>query len=107
MIDWIKGLFSLEERKASTVMMAFIFFCGVGAYMIKINGDIPSNITTILLTFGGIVGGVNSLPNIANIITASKGQNNPYGMNGYNTYSSYGGYVNYQDTTTSTNNNPV
>ena len=76
MFNWIKQLFSLEERKTSTIMFVFIMFSLVGVYMIKIIGDVPLNLTTIILTLAGIIGGVNSIVGITNMVKCSRENKN-------------------------------
>jgi len=76
MFNWIKQLFSLEERKASTIMSVFIMFSIVGVYMIKIIGDVPINLTTIILTLAGIIGGVNSISGITDMIKSNRDKKN-------------------------------
>jgi hypothetical protein len=72
MFEWFKNLFSLEERKASTIMSVFIMFSCVGVYMIKVIGDVPINLTSIILSLAMIIGGVNSISGISDIIKMGK-----------------------------------
>lgn len=106
MKNWIQNIFSLEERKASTLMTTYIVFCGVGVYLLYKTGNIPSPLSYIIISLAGLIAGVNLIPNII----SSSGQNSTYGNYNYNQYSNYmpDNINNINDNIQSnSNNNPV
>jgi hypothetical protein len=72
MLEWFKSFMSLDERRVSCIMVMFMILCGCGVYMMKIVGDMPPQLTTLVMTLAGIIGGVNSLSGISSIIEAMR-----------------------------------
>jgi len=102
--NWFKGLFSLEERKASTVMLTYIAFSGVGVYLLFKTGNIPSPLSYIIISLAGLIAGVNLAPAMMSMMGQSQyGGYNSYGSNyggSYgNNYGSSNQYSNYSTTT--------
>lgn len=58
-----KQFFSLQEKKVSTLIVAFLFFCGLGAYPI-ITGkadDLPPNVVSVIIALVTAIAGVNAV----------------------------------------------
>ena len=83
MKDWLKGLLSLEERKASTLMLSLIAFSATGVYILLKTQNIPMELVYLILGIGGLVTGINVIPGMFP-------SNNMNG--GYNSYNSCGNY---------------
>jgi len=64
--NFIRNIFSLEERKASTVMLSYVAFSTVGVYLLFKTGNIPSPLSYIIISLAGIIAGVNIVPNFLN-----------------------------------------
>lgn len=81
--NFIKNIFSLEERKASTVMLSYIAFSTVGVYLLFKTGNIPSPLSYIIISLAGIIAGANIAPSFFNGINQSNlsGSNNQYTNN--------------------------
>lgn len=77
MLNWLKGLFNLEECKYSTIMFAFILFCSVAIYEIKITSDVPQNLANLIMVLGGYIVGINAVPNITNLFNKNNSQSYP------------------------------
>ena len=73
MKEWLKNLFSLEERKASAVMFGFICFIIMGLYVLFKTQNIPINLVYLILGLGGYVCGYNVIPQLM-----SNGNQNSY-----------------------------
>lgn len=61
--DVSKELFSLQEKKVSTLIVAFLFFCGLATYL-AITGeykDIPPNLVSVLIALITAIAGVNAV----------------------------------------------
>lgn len=56
-----KQVFSIEEKKVSTLIVAFIFFSGLGGYQVIKEGDIPPNLVNVLLGLITAIGAVNAV----------------------------------------------
>lgn len=59
MKDYLKSLFSVDEKKVSTVVLILIIFSLLGAYLTFKNGDLPNNLTNFLMFNIATVLGVN------------------------------------------------
>lgn len=70
--EFIGDFFSIDESKKSVVIIVFLLFSGIGGYNAIYNGDISNNMTTIILTLGGIIFGVNSIGNIVKGVNSKK-----------------------------------
>lgn len=60
--EFAKEMFSLQEKKVSTLIVAFLFFCGLGAYL-AVTGeqrDIPPNLVNVILALVTAIAGVNA-----------------------------------------------
>ena len=77
MSNFIKGIFSLEERRFSTLMLTYITFCSVGVYLLFQTGNIPSPLSYIIISLAGLIAGVNLAPQVMSMMN----QNN---TNAYN-----------------------
>lgn len=77
MRGFIKGIFSLEERRFSTLMLTYIAFCGVGIYLLFQTGNMPSPLSYIIISLAGLIAGVNLAPQVMGMMN----QNN---TNAYN-----------------------
>lgn len=77
MKDLIKGIFSLEERRFSTLMFSYIAFSTVGIYLLVKTGSMPSPLSYVIISIAGLIAGVNVVPSIMN----SSGQNNYFNNN--------------------------
>jgi len=97
-MNFIKNIFSLEERKASTVMLTYVCFSAIGIYLLFTTGNIPIPLSYIIISLAGLIAGVNLAPQMMSMMN----QNSSYG--GYNSSGSYGmssQYNSYPATTTS------
>ena len=81
MRDFIKNIFNLEERKASTIMCSYIAFCSIGIYLLFTTGNIPIPLSYIIISLAGLIAGVNLAP----VMMGMMNQNSVY--NGYNNQS--------------------
>jgi hypothetical protein len=61
---WVSQLLSLEERKSSSVMMSFLAFSSMGVYILFKTGDIPTNLSYIIMCLAGLILGVNIAPDM-------------------------------------------
>ena len=63
-----RQLFSIQEKKVSTLILAFLFFCGLGVYLALTgeNRDLPPNLVTVLIALIGAIAGVNAVDSWAN-----------------------------------------
>jgi hypothetical protein len=58
-----KDFFSIQEKKVSTLIVAFLFFCGLGAYL-AITGetrDLPPNLVNVIIALITAIAGVNAV----------------------------------------------
>ena len=58
-----KNFFSIQEKKISTLIIAFLFFCGLGAYL-AITGearDLPPNLVNVIIALITAIAGVNAV----------------------------------------------
>ncbi len=80
MRDFIRNIFSLEERKASTIMCSYISFCSVGIYLLFTTGNIPTPLSYIIISLAGLIAGVNIVPSFLNGINQNNSNkyNNQY-----------------------------
>lgn len=63
MDELTKQIFSIQEKKVSTLIVAFLFFCGLGAYPI-ITGksdDLPPNLVSVIIALITAIAGVNAV----------------------------------------------
>ena len=68
-------LLSIDESRKSIVVLVLVMitiFSMYKAVAMGVNGDIPNNCVTIILTLSGLVFGNNAIASIGGIITASK-----------------------------------
>lgn len=59
---------SIQEKKISTLIVAFLFFCGLGAYL-AITGetrDLPPNLVNVIIALITAIAGVNAVDSLAN-----------------------------------------
>lgn len=102
MKEWIKGLFSLEERKFSTIMFSFIAFVAISIYILLQSQTIPIGLVYIVLGLGGYICGYNVIPQLF-------GNSGMYGSS----YGNYGSNYNsnslmdFNTSITPNNNNDV
>ena len=63
-----RQLFSIQEKKVSTLIVAFLFFCGLGAYPIILgrSDDLPINLVSVLIALITAIAGVNAVDSWAN-----------------------------------------
>lgn len=61
-----RNVFSIEEKKVSTLIVAFLFFCGIAAYLAIESGDIPPNLVNVLLGLITAIAGVNAVDSWVN-----------------------------------------
>ena len=58
-----RQLFSIQEKKVSTLIVAFLFFCGLGVYL-ALSGeprDLPPNLVTVIIALITAIAGVNAV----------------------------------------------
>lgn len=92
MKEWFNNLFSVDEKRVSTLVFAFFAVLGFTiAKQLWSNGDFGDNTTTIIVTFILTIGGVNITPsllgglfNIGKNNTSLSGQHNYYEEQPYN-----------------------
>lgn len=70
--DFFTNLLSADESKKSIVVMVLIAVSAFGLYKSQTSGDIPSNMTTIILTISGFIFGMNGIKAITNSISDTK-----------------------------------
>ena len=105
---FFSDLLSIDESRKSCVVLILISMTILGIYKAKLNGDIPENVMTIILTLSALVFGNNAISSVANIIQSSRqnGNNSSYGYS--SNYSNYNNsYNNPTSQNTNSNNNPV
>ncbi len=59
----VKEFFSIQEKKISTLIIAFLFFCGLGAYL-AVTGepqDLPPNLVSVIIALITAIAGVNAV----------------------------------------------
>ncbi len=59
----VKEFFSIQEKKISTLIVAFLFFCALGAYL-AVTGepqDLPPNLVSVIITLITAIAGVNAV----------------------------------------------
>ena len=58
-----RQLFSIQEKKVSTLIVAFLFFCGLGVWLAMTGEarDLPPNLVTVLIALIGAIAGVNAV----------------------------------------------
>ena len=63
-----RAIFSIQEKKVSTLIVAFLFFCGLGAYPIILgrSDDLPINLVSVLIALITAIAGVNAVDSWAN-----------------------------------------
>lgn len=63
-----RAIFSIQEKKVSTLIVAFLFFCGLGAYPIILgrSDDLPINLVSVLIALITAIAGVNAVGSWAN-----------------------------------------
>ena len=63
-----RQLFSIQEKTVSTLIVAFLFFCGLGAYPIILgrSDDLPINLVSVLIALITAIAGVNAVDSWAN-----------------------------------------
>ena len=66
MDETTRAIFSIQEKKVSTLIVAFLFFCGLGAWGFYRYGDIPPNLVSVLIALITAVAGVNAVDSWAN-----------------------------------------
>jgi hypothetical protein len=104
MREWIKNFFSLDERRVSTLTIAFFAFCGVGVWLLITTKNIPMPLTYIIISISGLIAGVNTIPSMfGQMSNGYYGDNNNYGFNNYSSTNNYG---NYNSETIARENNP-
>jgi hypothetical protein len=65
-----KGLLSISEQRISTIIIAFLTFCGFSLYILMTTKDIPNNLKDLLETFLFVIGGVNLPHAVGSAVTA-------------------------------------
>ena len=63
MDELTKAFFSLQEKKVSTLIVAFLFFCGLGVYL-ALTGetrDLPPNVVSVIIALITAIAGVNAV----------------------------------------------
>ena len=81
MKDLFKGLFSIDERRISTIIVVFFVFVGVALYKYFTTDNITQGIQSIIINMIYIIGGVNVS---SNVLSAMNGNNNNYCNSNYN-----------------------
>lgn len=58
-----RQLFSIQEKKVSTLILAFLFFCGLGVYLAMTGEtrDLPPNLVTVIIALITAIAGVNAV----------------------------------------------
>lgn len=74
MDEMTRNIFSIEEKRVSTLIVAFLFFCGIAAYLAIESGDIPPNLVNVLLGLITAIAGVNAVDSWVN--KGRRGTNN-------------------------------
>lgn len=72
--NFFSQLISVDESRKSIVVLILIVVSAFGLYVARTTNDIPNNITTIILTLSGIIWGINTIKNIADIYTQKNNQ---------------------------------
>jgi hypothetical protein len=101
---WFKRIFSIDEMKASVLVLSFLVALGIGLYEVIRHGDLPPNLTNVVIFLGASIAGVNAVGYFGSMVV-NKGQqtiqmpmqSNMYGMSNMfgstypmNTLSTYG-----------------
>jgi hypothetical protein len=75
-ISWtLGGLFSIYEDKKSSVVIVLLCTTGFGLYKMLQLGDIPDNVTKIILVLSGLIFGVNSISTLVAGLPNNQSQN--------------------------------
>lgn len=63
-----RHVFSIQEKKVSTLILAFLFFCGLGAYLAitSESRDLPPNLVSVIIALVTAIAGVNAVDSWAN-----------------------------------------
>ena len=63
-----RQLFSIQEKKVSTLIVAFFFFCALGVWLAMTGEtrDLPPNLVTVIIALIGAIAGVNAVDSWAN-----------------------------------------
>jgi len=58
---------SIQERKISTLIVGFLFFCGLGAYLAVTSEirDLPANLVSVIIALITAIAGVNAVDSLA------------------------------------------
>jgi hypothetical protein len=62
----MRQFLSIQERKISTLIVGFLFFCGLGAYL-AITGevrDLPDNLVSVIIALITAIAGVNAVDSL-------------------------------------------
>ena len=68
MDEFTRAIFSIQEKKVSTLILAFLFFCALGVWL-ALTGetrDLPPNLVTVIIALIGAIAGVNAVDSWAN-----------------------------------------
>lgn len=71
-MKWLKDGLSLDEFKTSMLVLAFILFSVIGSYAYITTGDITGNWLDLLTTLIYIIGGVNAVKSLSEIVPKKK-----------------------------------
>lgn len=71
-MKFLKDGLSLDEFKASALVLVFVIFSIIGSYAYIATGDITTNWLELLLTFVYVIGGVNMVKSVSDVIDRKK-----------------------------------
>jgi len=66
----VGNLLSMNENNKSSVVIVLLLITGFGIYRLFIDGDIPNNVTTIILTLSSLIFGINSISTVVSGISS-------------------------------------
>lgn len=86
--NWFREIFSINERKNSTIILLLLIFSGLGIYGFIVTKTFDKTLAQIIIWGMGITGGVNSLSSIFGGGNNSGYSSYGYGNNGTDIYGS-------------------
>lgn len=69
MKEFFNNFFALNEQRVSSLVVFAIALIGVGIYMVFKVGDIPINLTNVIISVLLMITGGSAVPIISNIFT--------------------------------------
>lgn len=85
-MKWLKDGLSIDETKMSTIIVMAIVSLGVGLYIAITRGDVPSELASIIITFGLLVAGEYGINSISSVLNSKNLNGNTLNTRSTNDY---------------------